>query len=120
MYQRAGRPGDGFCNAYSYGFVQGIYIDQIVREQSASLCMDTTNTGAVRAALTEFLRTHVGRRWRLVPFTFPAASRLFPIAATGSVMLIQRASIPKCVSFAVRRSERRRRWLRGRRAQRLR
>lgn len=53
-----GTPGDGFCNAYTNGFMQGIYIDQIVREQGASLCMDTTNTGAVRAALTEFLRTH--------------------------------------------------------------
>jgi hypothetical protein len=53
-----GTPGDSFCNAYINGFVQGIYVDQIIREEGGSLCMDTTNTGAVRAALTEFLRTH--------------------------------------------------------------
>jgi hypothetical protein len=50
--------GDEICNAYINGFVNGVLVDQVAREGSQPICIDNTNTGAVRKALTEFLNAN--------------------------------------------------------------
>ena len=54
----SGSSGDGLCNAYMNGFVQGIFVDQIAREEHEPICVDNTNTGALRKALIEYLKDH--------------------------------------------------------------
>jgi hypothetical protein len=53
-----GSSGDAYCTAYINGFVNGIFADQIAREEGHPVCIDNTNTAAVRDALVDFLRTH--------------------------------------------------------------
>ena len=48
--------GDAICNAYLNGFVNGILVDQIAREGGQPICIDNTNTRAVREAITTFLK----------------------------------------------------------------
>jgi hypothetical protein len=53
-----GTEGDVICNAYINGFVNGVLVDQVARESGQSICIDNTNTGAVREALRHFLIGH--------------------------------------------------------------
>jgi hypothetical protein len=50
--------GDVLCNAYINGFMNGVLVDQVAREGGQPICVDHTNTGAVREALTTFLKSH--------------------------------------------------------------
>ena len=53
-----GSSGDGLCNAYINGFVQGLFVDQIANEEHQPICVDNTNTGAIREILIEYLKDH--------------------------------------------------------------
>ena len=53
-----GTRGDITCNSYINGFVNGILIDQVAREGGKPICVDKTNTDAVRAAITAFFKNN--------------------------------------------------------------
>jgi hypothetical protein len=44
------------CAAYINGFMNGIFVDQIAREEGHPICVGNTNTTAVRDALVDFLK----------------------------------------------------------------
>jgi hypothetical protein len=53
----SGTPGDGYCNSWINGFVNGIQMDQILNESKTPVCIDHTDTKTARTEIVNFLRT---------------------------------------------------------------